>query len=122
MSPELEQSLLGPKLFFFNRCVHYHFRYLRPYPLVRQRNTNLTPEAVQEYTRTRPQPTSPSSSTPPSANLIKTPDEDQQLSLAELTRLIESGQTHLIPHNYVIPDGVQASPHEPIGAQPTNTP
>ncbi|KAG8679317.1 hypothetical protein FRC09_019049 [Ceratobasidium sp. 395] len=99
ISPELEQSLLGPKLFFFNR----------------QRNTNLTPEAVQEYTATRAQPAQlspnslvvpPSSSSSPPA---KTPDEDQQLSLAELTRLIESGQTHLIPHNYVIPDGVQAS-------------
>ncbi|QRW13398.1 hypothetical protein RhiLY_12397 [Ceratobasidium sp. AG-Ba] len=87
ISPELEQSLLGPKLFFFNR----------------QRNTNLTAEIVHQYTSTHPAQLNP---TPP-PSVPKTPDEDRQLSLAELTRLIESGQTHLIPHNHVIPDGVQ---------------
>ncbi|KAG9086602.1 hypothetical protein FRC06_003018, partial [Ceratobasidium sp. 370] len=81
ISPELERSLLGPKLFFFNR----------------QRNTNLTPEAVQAYAATQPAPQLSAPVSPPHSS---TPDEDQQLSLAELTRLIESGQTHLIPHNY----------------------
>ncbi|KAG8736438.1 hypothetical protein FRC10_009320 [Ceratobasidium sp. 414] len=91
ISPDLDRSLLGPKLFFFNR----------------QRNTNLTPEAVQAYIAARPVPQLSVPASPPPSS---TPDEDKQLSLAELTRLIESGQTHLIPHNYVIPDGVQASP------------
>ncbi|KAF8607220.1 hypothetical protein BDV93DRAFT_552959 [Ceratobasidium sp. AG-I] len=88
LSPELEQSLLGPKLFFFNRL----------------RNINLTPEVVQEYTQSHPLPESQPTPAPP-----KTPDEEEQLSLAELTRLIETGQTHLIPHNDTIPGGVQAS-------------
>ncbi|CEL58978.1 hypothetical protein RSOLAG1IB_08976 [Rhizoctonia solani AG-1 IB] len=89
ITPDLEQSLLGPKLFYYNR----------------QHGTNLTPELVQEYTRTNH-----SQSPPPQP---PTPDEDRQLSLAELTRLIESGQTHLIPHNYTIPDGVQTQAPEP---------
>ncbi|KAJ1300997.1 hypothetical protein OPQ81_003420 [Rhizoctonia solani] len=92
ITPELERALLGPKLFYYNR----------------QHGTDLTPELVEEYTRTRPQP-----GTPPFASPSKTPDEDRQLSLAELTRLIETGQTHLIPHNYTIPDGVQTQAPEP---------
>ncbi|KAG9082379.1 hypothetical protein FS749_006881 [Ceratobasidium sp. UAMH 11750] len=97
ISPELESSLLGPKLFFFNR----------------QRNTNLTPEAVQAYIAAQPAPQLSVSAPPPSSS---TPDEDRQLSLAELTRLIESGQTHLIPHNHVIPDGVQTEEPSPSKA------
>ncbi|KAH7337755.1 hypothetical protein B0J17DRAFT_436306 [Rhizoctonia solani] len=100
ITPELERALLGPKVFYYNR----------------QHGTDLTPEIVEEYTRTRPQAI-PSASktpgTPPFTSLSKTPDEDRQLSLAELTRLIETGQTHLIPHNYTIPDGVQTQAPEP---------
>ncbi|KAL5639615.1 hypothetical protein ACGC1H_006281 [Rhizoctonia solani] len=92
ITAELEQAVLGPKVFYYNR----------------QRGTNLTPEAVEEYTRTRPQAIPQPASESPG-----TPDEDRQLSLAELTRLIETGQTHLIPHNYTIPDGVQAQAPEP---------
>ncbi|CAE6450859.1 unnamed protein product [Rhizoctonia solani] len=88
ITPELEQSLLGPKLFYYNR----------------QHGTNLTPELVEQYTRTSHPTPNPE---PP------TPDEDRQLSLAELTHLIETGQTHLIPHNYTIPDGVQTQAPEP---------
>ncbi|CUA71885.1 hypothetical protein RSOLAG22IIIB_04835 [Rhizoctonia solani] len=101
ITPELEQALLGPKIFYYNR----------------QHGTELTPEVVEEYTRMHPQvnpqagPKSPG--TPPFTSLAKTPDEDRQLSLAELTRLIETGQTHLIPHNYTIPDGVQTQAPEP---------
>ncbi|KAB5589432.1 hypothetical protein CTheo_7126 [Ceratobasidium theobromae] len=99
LTPELEQSLLGPKVFYYNR----------------QHNTNLTPDLVQEYTRTTPAvPQSPPKS--PSATLTGTPDEDRQLSLAELTRLIETGQTHLIPHNHKIPDGIQTEAPEPSKA------
>ncbi|KAF8752090.1 hypothetical protein RHS01_07771 [Rhizoctonia solani] len=95
ITPELEQSLLGPKLFYYNR----------------QHGTNLTPELVNEYTRAQPQTTAQPS----------TPDEDRQLSLAELTRLIETGQTHLIPHNYTIPDGVQASSNSSLPHMPQLT-
>ncbi|KAG8704986.1 hypothetical protein FRC11_009399, partial [Ceratobasidium sp. 423] len=91
ITPELERALLGPKVFYYNR----------------QHGTDLSPELVEEYTRTRPQPGAKSPETP-FTSLSKTPDEDRQLSLAELTRLIETGQTHLIPHNYTIPDGTQA--------------
>ncbi|CAE6481667.1 unnamed protein product [Rhizoctonia solani] len=97
ITPELERALLGPKVFYYNR----------------QHGTALTAEIVEEYTRTRhqaiSQPGPKTPGTPPFTSLSKTPDEDRQLSLAELTRLIETGQTHLIPHNYTIPDGVQAS-------------
>ncbi|CAE7172122.1 unnamed protein product [Rhizoctonia solani] len=95
ITPELEQALLGPKVFYYNR----------------QRGASLTPELVEEYTRTHPPATTQPGSapgTPPFTSISKTPDEDRQLSLAELTRLIETGQTHLIPHNYTIPDGTQA--------------
>ncbi|CAE6538063.1 unnamed protein product [Rhizoctonia solani] len=93
ITPELERALLGPKVFYYNR----------------QHSTDITPELVEEYTRTRPQVTPQPASTPGTPSLTsKTPDEDRQLSLAELTRLIETGQTHLIPHNYTIPDGTQA--------------
>ncbi|EUC59527.1 hypothetical protein RSOL_317060 [Rhizoctonia solani AG-3 Rhs1AP] len=49
ITPELEQAVLGPKLFYYNR----------------QHGTDLTPEAVEEYTRTRPQAIpQPTSETP----------------------------------------------------------
>jgi len=38
------------------------------------------------------------------------PEPDVQLSIAELTRLIESGATHLIPYTEVIPERLNEAP------------
>ena len=41
-------------------------------------------------------------------------DTNSELTLQEITQLIESGQTHLIPNNYDIPSGLNVRPHVPV--------
>lgn len=53
------------------------------------------------------------STTATAAEDEKDKQEPRTLSFAEITALIESNQTHLIPNNEEIPGGVNVSPRAP---------
>ncbi|TDL20625.1 hypothetical protein BD410DRAFT_361544 [Rickenella mellea] len=59
---------------------------------------------------------------PPSSTTPAPPSDPKELSLAEISALIESGQTHLIPNNEVIPGGLSEEPPSETYAPPRKKP
>ncbi|KZT34103.1 hypothetical protein SISSUDRAFT_1053345 [Sistotremastrum suecicum HHB10207 ss-3] len=52
----------------------------------------------------------------PSSNPPSSSEEQRPLTLAELTNLIQTGQTHLIPNNKLLPSGTSAESPSPSSA------
>lgn len=74
----------------------------------RQTGIQMTWEDVVEYRAllADTKPTPPTEITSQISSEDAVDPEIKELSFAEISHLIQSGQTHLIPHNDVIPAGV----------------